>query len=195
MHTIIRTVMLTSLMTAASSLAAQPADGDVFSMVAEDTGVPVELLEAVARAASGRQVGDGGVVPWPWTLRVAGTLHHYRSRTDAEAELVRLQALGITHVDIGLMQVNWRRHHERAPSPSALLDPQRNVTVAASILRSAWRFEGDLWSATADISGQGAQAPDAYRMLVSAQLLRLLSERQVDQRAPSLPSRAGIRGG
>ena len=183
MKTTIRLIVLSMSLLTGLSVRADAMLQTCFSRAAASSGVPALLLRAVANAASGREGDYGTSVPWPWTLRVAGSLRRYETRREAEAELDRLVALGITHVDIGLMQINWRRHHDRAESPTALLDPRRNVAVAAAILNDAQRLDADLWSATALLSGEGSREPADYRALVATHLVRLIAQPQEDQAA------------
>ncbi|MGI9302991.1 MAG: lytic transglycosylase domain-containing protein [Gammaproteobacteria bacterium] len=102
------------------------------------------LLYAVALQESRAMFADGAARPWPWTLRsplIGG--QHYASREVAAAQLAMLAPNGRrVNVDIGLMQVNWYWNGHRVDAPTDLLDPVRNVEVAARILREAIDEQG-----------------------------------------------------
>ena len=92
------------------------------------------LLYAIALMESGRPRA-GGLAPWPWTLWLPGQGGVFLETR--EQALVALRAHLDTPVDIGLMQVNLRWHGHRVASPEDLLEPQRNLEIAAAILTEA----------------------------------------------------------
>ncbi|MBU6486203.1 MAG: transglycosylase SLT domain-containing protein [Burkholderiales bacterium] len=71
---------------------------------------------------------------WPWTLNVAGRGYFFRSREDAYRAIESLLSGGRDDFDVGLMQVNWRYHHQRFSSPWDALAPATNIRVAEDIL-------------------------------------------------------------
>mgnify|MGYP000101874315 CR=1 FL=1 len=91
------------------------------------------LLYAIALMESGRPRA-GGLAPWPWTLWLPGQGGVFLETR--EQALVALRAHLGTPVDIGLMQVNLRWHGHRVASPEDLLEPQRNLEIAAAIFVS-----------------------------------------------------------
>ncbi|MGE0147976.1 MAG: transglycosylase SLT domain-containing protein [Geminicoccaceae bacterium] len=92
------------------------------------------LLYAIALMESGRPRA-GGLAPWPWTLWLPGQGGVYLD--SREQALVTLRAHSGTAVDVGLMQVNLRWHGHRVTSPEELLEPERNLAIAAVILSEA----------------------------------------------------------
>src|SRR3546814_1019505 len=78
----------------------------------------------------------GRLIPWPWSLNVAGTPQRYATRAEACAGLHRALAhTPANRIDAGLGQVNLGYHAHRYTQPCELLDPYRNLAVAAEILR------------------------------------------------------------
>jgi soluble lytic murein transglycosylase-like protein len=111
---------------------------------AQDARVPPSLLFALALQESGTSL-RGRLVPWPWTLNVAGDPARYATRRDACAALVKALRTSSGPVDVGLGQINVRFHRDRVRAPCELLDPYRNLSIAASILREQYR-PGEPWS-------------------------------------------------
>ena len=92
------------------------------------------LLYAIALMESGRP-RDGALCPRPWTLWLPGQGGVFLASHDQA--LNTLQANIGTSVDIGLMQVNLRWHGHRVGRPGELLEPRRNLEIAADILAEA----------------------------------------------------------
>lgn len=105
--------------------------------VANQKGVPALILYGVALQESTMLFGskqNRHSLPWPWTLNVKGTPRRFESRLLAERALAENIDVGITLVDIGLMQVNWYWHKDRFDSFKNALDPYTNLRVSADIL-------------------------------------------------------------
>ena len=89
------------------------------------------LLYAIALMESGRP-RDGGLAPWPWTLWLPGRGGVFLASHDQALDT--LQANSGMPIDVGLMQVNLRWHGHRVGRPEELLEPRRNLEIAADIL-------------------------------------------------------------
>ena len=133
-----------------------PAKGDVFSEVARETGVPEELLIAIAKTES-------GLHPYAFAVYSIESLPfleencrrkvvrrkylfscYLRSREEAIGFLRKLLASpSVTNFSIGLMQVNSSWVKTLGLSPYALLDIKMNVLIGALILKFYLRLEGD----------------------------------------------------
>ncbi|MGD0074792.1 MAG: lytic transglycosylase domain-containing protein [Candidatus Binataceae bacterium] len=106
---------------------------DPYVAAAQETGVPLPLIAAIAGAESAYH---------PWALNWNGKQVYCRSR--AEAEL--LMANDSDNVDIGLMQVNFHHWGRRLGlSKTQLLDPRINLLAGARILKESLSHSGDLW--------------------------------------------------
>jgi len=128
------------------SLEARPPS--LYQVAGNSTNVPAEVLyslamqESVASLPSGRK-------PWPWTLNVAGEAWRFKDRNSACVALgIAVESVGGKRVDAGLGQVNvgWNGH--RFTSSCDALDPLKNLTVSAQILREHYDATGD-WVAAA----------------------------------------------
>lgn len=108
--------------------------GTAWAAAAAPHGLDPTLLYAIGLMESGRP-RDGGLAPWPWTLYLPGRGGVFLA--DRAQALSTLQANKAGAVDVGLMQVNLRWHGHRVARPEDLLEPARNLEIAASILAEA----------------------------------------------------------
>jgi soluble lytic murein transglycosylase-like protein len=107
-----------------------------YQQAANRAGVPPAVLYAVALQESGTRL-QGRFVPWPWTLDVAGKPQHYATRDQACSGLRQaLTRISPYRIDAGLGQVNLGYHAQRYTQPCELLDPYRNLAIAADILHA-----------------------------------------------------------
>ena len=97
-------------------------------------GVPKGLLRALIQTESGLK---------PFALNINGKPHY--CNTQAEAVALANQAInsGITNIDIGLSQVNYRWHGSEFDSVESMLCASKNVFYAADLLRSLKLQHGD----------------------------------------------------
>lgn len=146
-----------------------------YQLAAHDADIPSAVLFAIALQESGIRV-RGRLLPWPWTLNIAGT--PYRFATHQAACHALLQALAqhdAKRVDVGLGQTNLGYHGERFSSPCDALDPYRNLAVTATLLREHHAATGDWILAAGRYHRPAGGAPAArYRAGFSRQLERLL---------------------
>lgn len=146
-----------------------------YQLAAHDAGVPSVVLFAVALHESGTRL-QGRLIPWPWTLNIAGTAWRYRTRAEAcRALRVALPIVGATHVDVGLAQINLGFQHERFADPCDALDPYRNLDAAASILHEQ-HIAGEDWLVAVGRYHRPAGGALAahYRRQVAGRLARVL---------------------
>ncbi|HHK4234670.1 TPA: lytic transglycosylase domain-containing protein, partial [Pseudomonas aeruginosa] len=118
----------------------------------------------------------GRLIPWPWTLNVAGKPHRYATRAEACAGLRRaLARTPANRIDAGLGQVNLGYHTHRYTQPCELLDPYRNLAIAAEILREQHTPGEDWLLAIGRYHRPAGGAPAArYRRSVHRHLTRVL---------------------
>ncbi|QHA83948.1 lytic transglycosylase [Pseudomonas mediterranea] len=146
-----------------------------YQLAAHGADIPSAVLFAIALQESGIRV-RGRLLPWPWTLNIAGTPYRFANRQAACHAL--LQAL-VRHeakrVDVGLGQTNLGYHGQRFSSPCEALDPYRNLAVTAALLREHHAATGDWVLAAGRYHRPAGGAPAArYRVGFSRQLERLL---------------------
>lgn len=145
-----------------------------YQLAAQQAGVPVTMLYAIALQESGMNL-QGRHVPWPWSLNVAGQTQRFPNRAAACAAMKRaLQQFKPTQVDAGLAQVNVGYQQHRYQEPCELLNPYRNLRIAAQILLEQHQ-PGQDWLTTAGRYHRpaGGEPAARYRAGVSQHLERL----------------------
>ncbi|MBG6433471.1 lytic transglycosylase domain-containing protein [Pseudomonas aeruginosa] len=106
-----------------------------YQLAAHRADVPAAVLYAVALQESGAML-RGRLIPWPGPLNVAGSPQRYATRVEACAGLHRALAhTPANRIDAGLGQVKLGDPTHRYTPPCELLDPYRNLAIAAEILR------------------------------------------------------------
>jgi len=136
--------VITGVMSLGATGASPRAIPSAYERAAADAQVPASLLFAVALQESGMRL-HGRLVPWPWTLNIAGQPARFATRHQACTALRSALSHSQRPVDVGLAQINAQFHRHRVRTPCELLDPYRNLTIAASILREQYRA-GEPWS-------------------------------------------------
>lgn len=152
-----------------------------YQVAAQRAGIPSTVLYAVALQESGIRL-RGRLVPWPWTLNIAGTPQRYATRSEACTGLRQaLRRTPATRIDAGLGQINLGYHQQRYAQPCDLLDPYHNLAIAAEILREQ-HVPGEDWLlAIGRYHRPAGGAPAArYRHSVGQHLARVLGEPQLD---------------
>jgi hypothetical protein len=168
---------------------AQETPPPAYQLAAHEAGIPSAVLFAVALQESGAHL-RGRRVPWPWTLNIAGTPYHFATRVEACAILRRaLEQLPPTRIDAGLGQVNVGYQAHRFGEPCELLDPYRNLAIAATILREH-HDPGEDWLLAIGryYRPAGGGLAERYQHSVSRQLTRLIGKNvSTIQLEPPLP--------
>lgn len=146
-----------------------------YQLAAHDADIPSTVLFAIALQESGTRV-HGRLLPWPWTLNIAGNPYRFATRQAAcHALLQALTQYDAKRVDAGLGQTNLGYHGQRFSSPCDALDPYRNLAVTAALLQEHHTATGDWVSAAGRYHRPAGGAPAArYRAGFSRQLERLL---------------------
>lgn len=107
-----------------------------YQLAAHDTNVPSTVLFAIALQESGARL-RGRLLPWPWTLNIAGSPYRFANRqTACHALLQALARYDAKRVDAGLGQINLGYHGQHFSSPCEALEPYRNLAVTAALLQS-----------------------------------------------------------
>ena len=147
-----------------------------YQLAAHSADIPSAVLFAIALQESGIRV-RGRLLPWPWTLNIAGTPYRFTTRRAAcQALLQALAQHDPKRVDAGLGQTNLGYHGERFSNPCEALDPYRNLAVTAALLHEHHTATGDWVLAAGRYHRPAGGAPAArYRAGFSRQLERLLA--------------------
>ncbi|NWA23950.1 MULTISPECIES: lytic transglycosylase domain-containing protein [Pseudomonas] len=141
--TVARAAMAGSLLLASALASASEIPPPAYQLIARPAGVPSEVLYSVALQESGTRI-RGQIVPWPWTLNVAGAGYRFATRSDAcRALIIAIQTAGPARVDVGLGQTNVGANGHRYSSPCEGLDPYKNLSVTAQILAEQKSKGGD----------------------------------------------------
>jgi soluble lytic murein transglycosylase-like protein len=157
---------------------AQEVPPPAYQLAAQRAGIPSTVLYAVALQESGVR-RNGRIVPWPWSLNVAGQSHRYATRADACAGLQQaIRATPHTRIDAGLGQINLGYHQQRYSTACDLLDPYRNLAIAAEILHEQHTPGEDWLLAIGRYHRPAGGEPAArYRRSVSRHLARVQGAR------------------
>ncbi|MBS0159847.1 MAG: transglycosylase SLT domain-containing protein [Nitrospira sp.] len=157
---------------------AQETPPPAYQLAAQRAGIPSTVLYAVALQESGIR-RNGRVVPWPWSLNVAGQSRRFATRAAACAGLQQaMRSTPHTRIDAGLGQINLGYHKHRFTSPCDLLDPYRNLAIAAEILHEQYTPGEDWLLAIGRYHRPAGGEPAArYRRSVSRHLARVQGTR------------------
>lgn len=154
---------------------AQEVPPPAYQLAARQAGVPSPVLYAVALQESGARL-RGHLIPWPWTLNVAGQAERYATRVEACTAIRRaLTRAPAQRVDIGLGQVNLGYQAHRYDQPCDLLNPYFNLAIAAEILKEQ-HTPGEDWLVAVGRYHRpaGGEPADRYRRSVHQHLARVL---------------------
>lgn len=140
------------------------------------TGVPYEVLLAVSTVETGRNNR-----PWPWTVNFGGDGHWFDSAAEAEASVETAVDQGVTNVDLGCFQLNYRWHADAFASIVDMLDPRQNATYAAEYLAEHFAQTGDWALAAAAYHSATPEYAQRYKARFEAVYAELA---RVDTAAP-----------
>ena len=121
---------------------------DAARHAANQTGVPLAVLQAVTRVETGRDGADG-LMPWPWAVNEGGDSHWFDSETEAVVFVQTALDAGLTNIDVGCFQLNHRWHGNKFATLDAMFDPDINALEAAQFLADLASKAGDWRSAVA----------------------------------------------
>ncbi|KKA10041.1 lytic transglycosylase [Pseudomonas ogarae] len=145
-----------------------------YQMAAHDANVPSTVLFAIALQESGARLRDR-LLPWPWTLNIAGSPYRFATRqTACHALLQALVRYDAKRVDAGLGQINLGYHGQHFSSPCEALEPYRNLAITAALLKEHHAVTGDWVSAAGRYHRPAGGTPAArYRAGFTRQLDKL----------------------
>lgn len=130
-------------------------------------GVPENVLRAIARAETGRNI-DGRIVPWPWAINRAGAGEWFDA---PQAALNRVQQAikeGERNIDIGCFQLNFHWHGDAFSSLSEMFDPIKNAHYAAQFLRDLYLKKGNWEEATGAYHSRLSETSQRYLSKVTS---------------------------
>jgi len=119
----------------AGSAVARTPSCEAFALRAEkDAGIPTYLLASISRTETGHTRRGRGFGAWPWTLNIKGKGYYFDTKDEAIAAMRQAMSEGLTSIDVGCMQVNYRWHGEAFASLEDMFDPASNTAYAARFL-------------------------------------------------------------
>ena len=130
--------------------------------------LPAKLLDAIGTVESGRPDARKGVIPWPWTINIAGTGHFFETKAEAISAVQAARAEGVQSIDVGCMQVNLMYHPEAFASLDQAFDPKANAVYAAGFLNRLFIKTGNWSKAIAAYHSQTQRANGDYAQRVIA---------------------------
>lgn len=152
---------------------------DAAAKAAADTGVPYDVLVAIATVETGRNDQ-----PWPWTVNFGGEGRWYDTAADAADGVEQALGDGATNIDLGCFQLNYRWHASGFGSVEDMLDPARNANYAAEFLSQQYAKTGDWALAAAAYHSATPEYALAYQGKFEAAYQRLATDtRPVEARA------------
>ncbi|WP_298841155.1 lytic transglycosylase domain-containing protein [uncultured Roseobacter sp.] len=128
---------------------------------AASSGVPLQVLKAIARTESGR-TRDGTFSAWPWTVNVAGDGRWFSSRTEALSFVRAEIESGETLIDVGCFQINLHWHGDQFGTISEMIDPTANAAYAARFLSQLFFETGDWNEAVGKFHSRTPQHAEKY---------------------------------
>lgn len=153
---------------------------DAAAEAASRTGVPYDVLLAISKVETGRNDR-----PWPWTVNFGGDGHWFDSAAEAEASVTEAVDRGVTNVDLGCFQLNYRWHAEGFASITDMLDPRQNATYAARFLARHFAETGDWALAAAAYHSATPEYAAAYKAKFEAAYGSTPSEASQTHEAPT----------
>ena len=169
---------------AAAMLLSQPAAAAVdceglAEAAAREKGIPTALLPSIARIESGKKQGELGVRAWPWTLNQQGKGMYFENREDALAHLKKAVASGVTNIDVGCMQINYRWHGDQFSSLEEMMDPVANTRYAATFLSNLYKRHKNWEIATRYYHSPKEERGKWYQGKVASVMRRILEQGDV----------------
>ena len=134
---------------------------------AQATGVPQSILLAIARVESGRTVA-GQYGPWPWTINKGGKGAWFSTADEAVIHATQALESGVTNIDIGCFQINYRWHGAAFSDLGAMLEPDRNALYAARYLQKLFAHHRNWEGAIGAYHSRLETAADGYLKKVAA---------------------------
>lgn len=126
---------------------------------AAETGVPVDVMLTITRLETGR---GSPAEPWPWAVNNAGDGSWFSSEDDARSYVFSRVKRGITNIDIGCFQINYRWHADEFRSLDDMFNPEMNALYAARFLSELYREFGDWTEAVGAYHSRTSKYADRY---------------------------------
>lgn len=91
--------------------------------------LPTALLASISRVESNFH---------PYAINVEGKPYHFKDKLEAIDFVQKELDRGITSIDVGCMQINYKYHSINFSSLDEMFDPKKNVNYGAKYLKSLY---------------------------------------------------------
>lgn len=127
---------------------------------AAETGVPLDVMRTITRLETGR---GKDADPWPWTVNHAGDGSWFQTEDDARSYVFSKVKRGVSNIDIGCFQINYRWHAEGFRSLDDMFDPDLNALYAAQFLSDLYREHGNWTEAAGAYHSRTPEYAERYK--------------------------------
>jgi len=134
---------------------------------AQETGVPVSVLQAISLTETGRN-RSGEMHPWPWTVNMEGKGVWFENEDEARAYVYKNYKRGARSFDVGCFQINYKWHGHGFASIEEMFEPNPNALYAANFLLKLYREKGDWSSAAGAYHSRTPKYADKYEKRFNA---------------------------
>jgi len=136
----------------------------------EEHQIQTNLLSSIANVETGRwNERLQQKMAWPWSVNVRGKGYFYKTKAEAIAAVKKWQKRGYKSIDVGCMQVNLRFHGSEFANLEEAFDPEKNVAVAARILKKRYNLRNDWMMAATDYHSRRPKKASAYKKKILAE--------------------------
>lgn len=115
--------------------------------------IPARLLESIAKIESGVQ---------EYAINVNGKSFFAANKQEAISAINTALNSGVTNVDIGVMQLNWRWHKEAFDNIEEMLSAPANIAYAARLLKNLYKQHRDWHKAVRYYHSSNAEHYEKY---------------------------------
>ncbi len=151
--------------------------------------IKTNLLTSISNVETGRWNEQASKkVAWPWTVNVNGKGHFYKTKAEAVAAVKDWQRRGYRSIDVGCMQINLRFHGRKFASIEDAFDPDKNVEIAAQILKERYSVRKDWMQAAADYHSKNHRKAQVYmkKLLVALNNVKTEKSQAATQYVPKI---------
>jgi len=107
---------------------------EIISNAEKEHNIPKGLLLAVAKTESNLEA---------YALNISGRPHFFKDKNIASQTIRRALDEGITNIDIGAAQINYKWHGDKFSSIEDMLSPEVNIQYAAKLLAKLKQQHGN----------------------------------------------------
>lgn len=154
-------------------------------------GVPLQIMLAITRVESGNPQGDA-LQPWPWAVNLQGEGHWFDTVDEAVAFAQNAVDSGVTNLDIGCFQLNWRWHGDKFSSIDEMFDPASNADHAARFLVENHQRTGNWVDAVAAYHSASPDLAELYIQKIEGVLQGFADTGQLPASPVDTPIRVAV---